>query len=379
MKIEWTKIDTNFQGERCFVHARGVILDNGFGLMTTQPLRFRGSDMFYGIYLTTTSDGGKTWSELKPSKTLDRRDIGGGVQITVCDATPMYHKKTGKILLLGHNATYLNDEKMPPPIPRYTVYAVYDEAVGDFSPFEFLEMPKEESETYFSCGNGSGQSLELDNGELLIPVYYTSREQCMCGYHANLSSCVLRCAFDGEKLSLLEIGNALTKEEGSGLCEPSVVRYNGEYFLSLRNNKDGYVTKGTDGLHYQPETPLVFDDGESVGNYNTQQHWITGGGKLYLVYTRRGANNDHVFRHRAPLFIAEFDTKKMCLIRSTEQVVVPNRGARLGNFGCQSLDEKHAVVFAAEWMQTLEPNYNDWKNCMKYGSDNSIFISHIEF
>ena len=32
--------------------------------------------------------------------------------------------------------------------------------------------------------------------------------------------------------------------------------------------------------------------------------------KLFLIYTRRGLNNDHVFRHRAPLVMAEFDEEK---------------------------------------------------------------------
>ena len=40
-------------------------------------------------------------------------------------------------------------------------------------------------------------------------------------------------------------------------------------------------------------------------------HSRVGGGKLWLVYTRRAGNNDHVFRHRAPLFVAEFDTDKL--------------------------------------------------------------------
>ena len=99
-----------------------------------------------------------------------------------------------------------------------------------------------------------------------------------------------------------------------------------------------------------------------------------------MVYTRRGADNDHVFRHRAPLFIAEFDTERMCLIRDTERIAVPERGARLGNFGCQSnSDGKSGFVFASEWMQTLDPTPFDWSKCAAHGSDNSIFVSKITF
>jgi hypothetical protein len=78
-----------------------------------------------------------------------------------------------------------------------------------------------------------------------------------------------------------------------------------------------------------------------------------------------------VFRHRAPLFIAEFDPDRMCLIRDTEHAVVPERGARLGNFGCVQISENESWVVVSEWMQPI--------GCEKYGSDNTIFVSKITF
>ena len=124
-----------------------------------------------------------------------------------------------------------------------------------------------------------------------------------------------------------------------------------------------------------PEYPLQImgesdpwaDDGESLGNYNTQQHWMSVGEDLYLVYTRRAEGNDHVFRHRAPLFTAKVE--KMCLVRETEQIVVPERGARLGNFTATQLSNGKAAVMAAEWMQPI--------GCEAYGSDNAVFYSEI--
>lgn len=68
----------------------------------------------------------------------------------------------------------------------------------------------------------------------------------------------------------------------------------------------------------------------------------------------------------------------MCLIRKTERELVPNRGARLGNFGAQSREDMgDAFVIVSEWMQTTEPDPYDYKKCMSYGSDNSIFVTHI--
>ena len=54
---------------------------------------------------------------------------------------------------------------------------------------------------------------------------------------------------------------------------------------------------------------------------------------LFLSYTRRGADNDKTFRHRAPIFIARVDPEKLVVLRETEQIVLPNLGKPFGNFG----------------------------------------------
>ncbi len=158
----------------------------------------------------------------------------------------------------------------------------------------------------------------------MIPVYYVFYGDST----VTESSAVLRCAFDGRELRLLEIGEPLKVDASRGVSEPSIVQYGDAFLLALRYNQSGYVNKSRDGLHFDPPCPLCFDDGEDLGNYNTQQHWLAGGGKLWLVYTRRAGSNDHVFRHRAPLFIAEFYPVRMCVLRETEQIAVPERGAR---------------------------------------------------
>lgn len=375
MNINRVKISTDFHGETCFTHARGVILDSGFGIMTMQPLRLDGCDIFYGIYISLTNDGGKSWSKPRPSASLTRRDMGGGLEMAMCDATPIYHEPTGKILLIGQSATYLNDEHAP-HASRQTLYSVYDEGAADFSPFKILDIPKADT-LYYSAGSGSSQYVIEAGGSILIPIYHMDLETSKTPWECCYKSSVMRCAFDGERLSFLEIGSSVSIPTPRGLYEPSLVKCGKACFLALRGDESGYVAKSDDGLSFDTPHELVWENGENVGNYCTQQHWITLSDKLYMVYTRRGADNDHVFRHRAPLFIAEFDPLRMCLIKSTEQIAVPNRGARLGNFGCQSRKED-AFIFAAEWMQTTEPNQYDYKKCMSYGSDNSIFVVRIE-
>ena len=376
MKIQRQIIKTAFDGTRCYVHARGLMLPTGFGLITMQKLELSGCDVFYGIEMMTSTDKWKNFSKPIPCRNLSRRYEENGNSIVMCDATPFYHQKSGKIILTGHTAVYGADNKLlKNPRPRSTAYAVYNDEIGDFEPYKKLEMPDTDENLYFSSGAGCTQILELSSGELLIPIYYKSYEQS-CQKNACTLVAVMRCSFDGDTIKVLEIGDALSVDTPRGLGEPSIVKYGDEYFLALRNDKSGYVSKSRDGLHFDTPQELCFCDGENLGNYNTQQHWLSGGGKLWLIYTRKAENNGHIFRHRAPLFIAEFDPVSMGVIRSTERVAVVERGARLGNFGCQSYSESEGYVFASEWMQ------NDpygWEKCAEYGSDNSIFISRITY
>jgi hypothetical protein len=108
-----------------------------------------------------------------------------------------------------------------------------------------------------------------------------------------------------------------------------------------------------------------------LGSYNTQQHWVTHGDDLYLVYTRRGLDNDHVFRHRAPLVMAQVDLAALTVIRDTERGLVHNRGARLGNFGVCNAGPDETWVTVAEWMQPA--------GCGKHGSDNTVWIARVSW
>lgn len=368
-QITLQQIKTDFKGKFCYVHARAGMTPDGKAIITTQPLFLKGSDIFYGLEMIKSNDGGKSWSSIQKSKTMVRRKYDAGREITASDCTPFYHKKSGKLIITGHSVVYRKNRIAPPPRPRHTLWSIFDFASGDWEMPRQLEMPDEEQ--YFSCGAGSTQILELPDGDLLIPVYHASTE--------GLKSRVLKCSFDGKELKVKEIGSPLSINVRRGLYEPSIVEYNGKYFLAMRNDKMGYIAVSDDGLNYSKPVPLRFDDGKISGNYNTQMHWLKGGNKLYLVYTRRGADNDHVFRHRAPLFLAEFNPEKLCIIRNTEVVAVPERGARLGNFGCLQISDNEAWVVAAEWMQTTAPKPSDYTRCMKYGSDNSIWIAKIRF
>ena len=107
---------------------------------------------------------------------------------------------------------------------------------------------------------------------------------------------------------------------------------------------------------------------------------MTGPEALYLVYTRRAVWNEHVFRNRAPLFMAEVDTDTLTVKRNTERIVVPDRGARLGNFNVTPIDETETWVIAAEWMQSSAGHGETGaKYCEQYGSDNTIWAAKIKW
>ena len=161
---------------------------------------------------------------------------------------------------------------------------------------------------------------------------------------------VVRCAFDGRKLSYLKHGDELSLNVVRGLGEPSIIAFQGRYFLTIRNDVKGYVTASDDGLHYRPIQPWTFDDGSELGSYNTQQHWVPCAKGLFLSYTRRGANNDHIMRHRAPLFMAQVNPATLRVIRRTEKVVVPERGAELGNFGAAAISQSESWITVSEGM-----------------------------
>lgn len=351
MKISTKMIREGYDGKKCLVHARMCVTPEGKIISTAQDLNVFGSDLFDGIKLSLD------FGEFVPQEGLFPT-LGENGRTTVgCDGTPFYHKKSGKVLLVGHIAEY-EPGKLVPAKDYWpaTFYSVFD---GEkFTTSRVIETPD-----WLHCGNGCGQCWEEADGSILIPGYLKTET-------GRYAAAVMRCAFDGETLTFVELGNIMRLEVERGFCEPSIIKHDGVYHLTLRNDLNGYHTTSRDGLHFEEPELWRFDDGEVLPNYNTQQHWLTCGGKLYLIYTRKGLDNDHVFRHRAPLVMAE--VREGRVVRDTEVVVAPNRGARLGNFGaCQIIDDNdRAFIMVSEWMQP--------RGCEQYGSNNAIWVTEVQ-
>ena len=380
LEIERQAISQGYDRKTCWVHARAGAIPVPDGppivVLTMHKLRITGDDVFYPICDMRTDDGGRTWTGPRDQgEAFARRPIEGGGEVGVCDWWPAWHAASGKLLGIGHTVRYHGDNIPRHAQPRSTAYGVYDDASGAWSSWKALESPFDEE------GAGSVQRVDLPNGDILLPTYFVMPEIFSKGvkdrYTNQYGAAVMRCRFDGDTLHYVEHGDMMTVPAARGLCEPSLVLFQGRYYLSLRNDERGYVSTGSDGLHFDEPRAWTFEDGSDLGNYNTQQHWVAMPDALYLVYNRRGADNDNVVRHRAPLFIAQVDPERLCVIRETEQILVPNRGARLGNFGVTRISETELWVTVSEWMQTHGPEYWDVSRCERYGSDNSVFVAKV--
>jgi len=304
---------------------------------------------FHDIYQSVSLDEGKGWTSPKIIPELKRAKQKDGYEISAGDLWPTYHAKSGKVITTGKTFNFENGTKENRRREKVS-YAVMDPKDGSWGPLRFLEMPeKDHSGNIIMAANaGNTQRVDMPNGEILLPVRYMADAKKF-----NYTSIVARCRFDGTKLSYLEHGSELNIPQGRGLYEPSLIMHNKRFYLTLRADHSGFVTRSRDGLVFEKIREWSFDDGEPLGSYNTQQHWAEIGGGLFLIYTRRGAENDHIFRHRAPLFIAQVDPDRLCVIRRTEQILLPTNEATLGNSGICYISDHESWITCGEGLLRL--------------------------
>lgn len=365
-EVDLRAVSEGFDGKTCWVHARAGVIpqrnnDRPLVVMTMQKLLLSGSDVFYALNEMRTADG-ERWIGPIEHASLGRRRLSKTKEIAICDFTPGWHANTKTLLGTGHSVRYENNKVMHVR-KRHVAYSVYDEKDHSWSEWTTMKMPDELK--FENCGSGSGQRVDLKDGTILLPVYFKKKTE------RQYSTAIVLCDFDGKKLTYKKHGSEHTVPVKRGLYEPSVTKFQDKFYLTMRNDEKGYVSVSDDGLNYSKPVIWKFDDGRELGNYNTQQHWVTHSDGLFLVYTRRGANNDHVFRHRAPLFMAEVDPKTLRVIRKTERIIVPEKGARMGNFAVVKISPLESWVTVTEWMQPV--------GIEKYGSNNRVYTARIKW
>ena len=327
-------------------------------LMTLQSIG--GSDFFGELQFCSSDDSGHTWKqqpELVPN--MGRIVIGNGIEEGVCDVVPDYHTPTKTVVAIGHNVYYRNgklydsladwEKEDGPVLQRYIVYTTMDKNTRWSGERKRLECPEFADCSMFSCG--CSQKIMLADGNILIPVTFGHFDR----KDRQVSS--LLYSFDGNTLTPQKCGNILENPVGRGLLEPSIIDFQDKYYMTLRaEDERGYLSVSNDGLNWKPIKAWQWEDGTPLIMSTTQQHWLKLGAKLYLVYTRKNGENAKVFRWRSPLLIAEFDTVKLCLKKSSEQIVLPMRGdldkpdtiGLMGNFHPLALSETEAIVTVGE-------------------------------
>jgi len=248
---------------------------------------------------------------------------------------------------------------------------IFDPQTNAWTAWRELEMP-ETAGKFRRVGCGCSQWLVQADGTLLVPVQFQPEPG------GDYQVTVLCCSFDGREMKYLKHGDELAIEGGRGFAEPSVVLFAGKYYLTLRNDARAYVTVGDDGLHFAPVQAWTFDDGQDLGSYNTQAHWLAHSDGLFLTYTRRGANNDHIARNRAPLFIAQVDPERMHVIRSTEKVLLPERGVMLGNFGAAAITAHESWVTDAEFISRLVDPLAGTRPHPR-GADGTVWLGRVKW
>lgn len=308
-----------------------------------------GTHNFHDIYQSISRDGGKIWTKPKVIQALKRTRNQDGFEVAAGDLWPRWHAKTNKVLATGKTFNF-KDGKQEIRRREQVAYAVMDVADGRWQALRFMKMPEKDHAGFriIACNAGCTQRVDLPNGDILLPVRYWRDPK-----KQNYTSVVARCRFDGVKLTYMEHGSELTIPRDRGLYEPSLVRFDGRYFLTLRADHSAFVTRGKDGVHFEPIREWKFDDGKPLGSYNTQQHWLKIGGGLFLVYTRRAKENDHIFRHRAPLYIGQVNPDTLRVIRASERILIAENHATLGNSGVCQISDSESWITCGEGLLRL--------------------------
>ncbi len=328
--------------------------------LTVSPVT--GDDVFWNLHWSESEDLGRTWTTPAPVPGLKRIDHPDGIREEILvDACPEFHPRTGTLVILGDNVFYARDGKTqtrrPGHLWQQPVYMVRGRD-GRWAAPRYLDWKHPQATAMVNCGNG--QRLNLPDGGVLIALSHTPVERYAdgplgprgAGPHSAFDRAVtvVKCAFDGVEMTVRESGTTFRLPVKRGLIEPSLAAFDNRFFLTLRaEDGRGYASVSHDGLNWEPMRAWAWDDATPLTMSTTQQRWLVFRNRLYLVYTRRSAENEHVVRWRAPLFLAEVDPERLRLLKRTETIVFPMLAdARTGNFHALGVDSKLAAVFSTE-------------------------------
>ena len=307
IEIETLSFGENFDRTRNFFHPAFVPLTGG-GILFTFQLIMESDCYGPPQYMLYSPEGG--WSEAAVIPGMENVNMGNGLVQGVADIRP-FAAADGTVAVFGCSTVYFRNKIKSDymDIAQYSVYNTYHPDKG-----------------WGKCGVLSGvrtacTQAEFDNcGNWLIPCYF---DKNLSDASANYVVKVLKLHLEGEKFSVIGESNELEYNVERGFIEPSIIFFKGFFYMTIRAEDGfGYVSKTADPMHWDKPKVWKFDNSE-LRTSTTQQHFFKMKDRLFLCYTRKTRDNEHVFRYRAPLFAAEIDTEKCCLKKSTETTVFP--------------------------------------------------------
>lgn len=357
-----------FDGVTCRIAPNAFRTPDGRMHIDYTMLLLSGSDVFQDRYVISSDDGGVGFSEPKLFNGLPERRENGIRYVYALDV--YYHEMSGANFALGRMTSY-SDDKTPILEGKNIMRALtgrFDAQSMSFSDCRvFIPAGSEDFDVLIFM-----EPLEEEDGTVLIPAY------CRPGSRRQHEVIVFRFAVENGMLRFIERSPSISRPDlRRGLDEPRLTRLEGRYYLTIRSDEIGWFAWSEDGMHFSEPTEWRWDDGEILTSRNTQQAWLRHPDGLFLVYTRETPHNRHIFRRRAPLFMARFDEDRNCLVKDTEVIVVPEMGARLGNFTVTGMKDNEAWICVSEWMQTTPPDCSDSSRCVRYGANNRLWRTRI--
>lgn len=362
MEIETKSIWHGRTGnDKCYFHPRATSIKDKALIMTLQEIT--GSDYFHQVQYSVSEDQGCSWTEPQFIPDFGRKEIGHEISEGVCDVVPEYHQQTKTILAMGHNVYYKGgilfdsvgdwcDENKVTKLKRFPMYNVREQNGQWLKERKKLECPELAHCSMYSCG--SGQRVTFPNGNILVPIAFVE----FGSKKREVTSLIY--SFDGQYLRFEKKGSDLKLPVNRGLDEPSVCFFDEKFYMTIRaEDNHAYFSTSDDGLNWGSLVRWKWENGDALIAFSTQQHWLQHNGKIYLVYNRKTEENINVIRWRSPLFIAEFDPKKGCLIKDTEKTVFPMVGdgindpdhvPMMGNFHPCKISDKKAIVTVGEML-----------------------------
>lgn len=365
-RLERSAVQFGYDGEYSWINGRaGVIpahasinpINKPTVILPLHQVEHSGPDIFQGLHYFRSRDLGLSWEGPFQEPGFQRLPLSGDEDKyrLVSDFTPKFHAATGTLLGIGHTSVYERNKVMPGE-PRDIAYAAFDETTQTWSEWQTLELPNEPQ--FANAGAGSGRRVDLSGESVLLPVYFNDPDSGQ--FHVT----VLLSSFDGEALEYKEHGNIITVAAGDALHEPSLTEFDGNYYLTFRNNEEMYVTRSSDGLHFDEPQLLKFDNDMNLVDEYTRQHWLTHSNGLFLAYTRQGSES---------LYLAQVDPNKLHIIGQTEQVIIPTlRGGRLDNLDVTDISKDETWVIATEWIQPSVPGAD-------FAPDNIIHVARLNW